>query len=165
MIYFSLSNIGNASLRHRGYWNHLYNYVDNLPTMLRDPSGMGSLLGWLGDLFKEKTPEQITTQGLSAGFGALCTARNCGKNRDWKDLYGDCSSLLNSWIEKQVPLVLELLTVLPTTEGRGSSPIALTCARTESNHPVVARKHRREDLSDSAYIFARMDSCCGGADC
>ena len=119
MIYFSLSNIGNASLRHRGYWNHLYNYVDNLPTMLRDPSGMGSLLGWLGDLFKEKTPEQITTQGLSAGFGALCTARNCGKNRDWTDLYGDCSSLLNSWIEKQGTAGIGIINSITHDGGQG----------------------------------------------
>jgi hypothetical protein len=99
-LYFSLSNISGVSQRHRGYWNHLYNYGDNLPTMIRDPSGMGELFDWLWDLFKEKTPEAVATKGLAVGFGTLCITKNCGKSRDWVDLYADCASILNDWMKR-----------------------------------------------------------------
>ena len=62
---------------------------------------MGSGFDWLWDLFREKTPEAITTKGLSAGFLALpCITQNCGKTRDYIDLYGDCLSILNDWEKK-----------------------------------------------------------------
>ncbi len=99
LFYFNISNSRGASNRHHGYWNLLYNYVDNSPTMLKDPTGLGRF-EWLWDLFKEKSPEEITTTGLSAGFGAQCIAQNCGKSRDPIDLYGDCASILSDWIKK-----------------------------------------------------------------
>ncbi len=76
-----------------------YAYVDDDPVKLKDPTGLGRF-DWFWDLFKEKTPEEITTKGLAAGFGAQCIAQNCGKSRDPIDLYGDCASILNDWLKK-----------------------------------------------------------------
>jgi RHS repeat-associated protein len=99
LFYFNISNTAGVSLLHRGYWNHLYTYADDNPLMLKDPTGLG-IFDWLWDLFKEKTPEQITTKGLAAGFAAQCIAQNCGKSPSSVDLYGDCASYLNDWITK-----------------------------------------------------------------
>jgi hypothetical protein len=99
LFYFNVSNSPGVSNRHRGYWNHLYNYVDNSPLMLKDPTGLGRF-EWLWDLFHEKAPEEITVKGLAAGFGAQCITQNCGKSRAPIDLYGDCASFLNDWIKK-----------------------------------------------------------------
>ena len=44
--------------------------------MLKDPTGLGTF-DWFWDLFKEKTPEEITTKGLAAGFATQCIAQNC----------------------------------------------------------------------------------------
>jgi RHS repeat-associated protein len=99
LFYFNISNTPGVSQLHRGYWNKLYTYVDDDPVKLKDPTGLGRF-DWLWDLFKEKTPEEITTKGLAAGFGAQCIAQNCGKSRDPIDLYGDCVSILNDWVKK-----------------------------------------------------------------
>jgi hypothetical protein len=99
LFYLNISSTPGVSRLHRGYWNKLYAYVDDDPIKLKDPTGLGRF-DWFWDLFKEKTPEEITTKGLAAGFGAQCIAQNCGKSRDPIDLYGDCASLLNDWLKK-----------------------------------------------------------------
>lgn len=67
--------------------------------MLKDPTGLGTF-DWFWDLFKEKTPEEITTKGLAAGFATQCIAQNCGKSRTEVDMYADCASYLNDWLTK-----------------------------------------------------------------
>jgi hypothetical protein len=39
------------------HWNHLYNYADNNPMSLKDPTGLGAF-EWLEDLFKEKARQR-----------------------------------------------------------------------------------------------------------
>jgi RHS repeat-associated protein len=99
LLYFSLSNLAGASRTHRGYWNHLYNYVDNDPLMLKDPTGMGifdRLLEW----FSEKSYEVPTTALYGGSFGSRCISLNCGKNFDYADVYGICVSIMNDWMQK-----------------------------------------------------------------
>jgi len=99
LFFLNISNTPGASLRHRGYWNKLYAYVDDNPVMLKDPTGLG-VFDWFWDLFKEKTPEEITTTGLAAEFAAQCITQNCGKSIGIVDLEGNCISYLNDWLKK-----------------------------------------------------------------
>ena len=117
LFFFMVSSPG-AFLRHRGYWNHLYNYVDNDPVLLKDPTGLGRF-DWLWDLFKEKSPEQITTKGLAAGFGAQCIAQNCGKARSPIDLFGDCTSILDAWIKKMGAGAIGVVNGINADGGQG----------------------------------------------
>jgi RHS repeat-associated protein len=118
LFFFNVSNSPGASLRHRGYWNHLYNYVDNSPLMLKDPTGLGRF-EWLWDLFKEKAPEEITVKGLAAGFGAQCIAQNCGKSRAPIDLLGDCASFMSDWIKKMGAGAAGALNAVTNDGGEG----------------------------------------------
>jgi RHS repeat-associated protein len=100
LLFFNLSNVSGVSMRHRGYWNQLYAYVDDDPTRLRDPSGLGAF-DWLWDWFKDKTPEEVTNKSVAASLAALCITRNCGKSRDSLELYGDCATELDKLIKAQ----------------------------------------------------------------
>jgi len=123
-FYFTLSSVSAASLKHRGYWNHLYNYVDNHPTLLKDPTGLGTL-DWLWDLLKEKTPEEVTTKSVSAALAVLCITKNCGKTRGSLELYGDCASILNDWVKQQGTGVIAAISSIT---GDGGQAVVSECA-------------------------------------
>jgi RHS repeat-associated protein len=100
LFYFNISNIPGVSQRHRGYWNKLYAYADGNALTLKDPTGLGGLFDWLWDLFKEKSPEQIETNGIAKGLGSQCLVQNCGKSRAPIDILGDCQSYFDEFMTK-----------------------------------------------------------------
>jgi hypothetical protein len=99
-VYFDFTKFAGLTT-HRGYWNHIYNYVDDDPVMGRDPKGL--LPGWLESLiefFHEKTPEEGGSYIVGKGISAICIARNCGKSRSDVELEGDCADYLSGWVNK-----------------------------------------------------------------
>jgi hypothetical protein len=123
--YFDFSNLLAVDPRHRGYWNHLYNYADGRPTLVTDRYGLGpAWLDWLLEFFNDKTPEQVTSKSVGAGLSALCITQNCGKTRSYVDLYGDCTSLLNKWA-KDDPAILALI---GSVAGDGGQAAVSDCA-------------------------------------
>ena len=118
-LFGTLSSFGGVG-RHRGYWNHLYNYVDNRPTMLRDRLGLASAwLEWLSELWNDKAPEEAIANSAGAGLAAVCITRNCGLTRSDSELTGDCLSLFNDWIKKQGKEVVAYINVVFADNGAG----------------------------------------------
>lgn len=105
--YLLMSNVPSFT-KHRGYWNHLYNYVDDRPTLAKDPFGLGPL-EWLADLVKEKTPDEAPSAMIGSILSVLCIKQNChpgNENRDSVLLWGDCASILSHFFKENSKTVV-----------------------------------------------------------
>jgi len=116
---FAITSLTRLSVRHAGYLNHLYNYVDNQPASLRDPRGLG-IFDWFWDLFSDKGIEESTSSTVGRLMSALCIAQHCGQKRDSLELYGDCASILNGWQQKQGSEVIAGVSALTADGGQAA---------------------------------------------
>jgi RHS repeat-associated protein len=122
--YFDFSKLAGIA-RHRGYWNHLYNYVDNDPVLAKDPRGLlPDWLNWFLDFFNDKAPEAVTSKTIGTGLSAICITRNCGKTRSDIDLLGDCISYLSEWVKGHP----ELMGVIGGVTSDGAAAAVSDCA-------------------------------------
>jgi RHS repeat-associated protein len=127
--YFDFSKFAGIA-RHRGYWNHLYNYVDNDPLLAKDPHGLlPDRLEWFLDFFNEKAPEEVASKTIGAGLSAVCITKNCGKSRSDTDLLGDCTSYLSEWTKGHPELVGVIGGVTSDGAAAAVSDCAELCAK------------------------------------
>jgi RHS repeat-associated protein len=114
----------------RGYWNHLYDYVDNDPVMARDPQGLlPAWLDWFLDFFNDKAPEVAASKAIGSGLSAICITRNCGKTRGDTELLGDCTSYLSDWAKGHPELMGAIGGITSDGAAAAVSDCAELCAK------------------------------------